>query len=82
MKKICFLIVLGCWFSLLVDNLIFVMGWIFLYGTVLYRYSKKFVWFLIWAGICLFLAVLDGQTPSPPKEGDYTIYQIKEKKLL
>ena len=78
MKKICFLIVLGCWFSLLVDNLIFVMGWIFLYGTVLYRYSKKFVWFLIWAGICLFLAVLDGQTPSPPKEGDYTIYQIKE----
>ena len=78
MKKICFLIVLGCWFSLFVDDLIFVMGWIFLYGAILYRYSKKIVWFLIWAGISLFLQVLDDQTPLPPKEGDYTIYQIKE----
>ena len=82
MKKMFFLIVLGCWVSLIIDDPFLDLIWIFLYVLVLAGCSKRVVWLFIWGIFSLFFLVLDHQLPVTPKEGEYTIYQIRENYVL
>ncbi|HIW17533.1 MAG TPA: MBL fold metallo-hydrolase [Candidatus Faecalicoccus intestinipullorum] len=82
MKKMFFLIVLGCWVSLIIDDPFLDLIWIFLYVLVLAGCSKRVIWLFIWGIFSLFFLVLDHQLPVTPKEGEYTIYQIRENYVL